>query len=286
MAKTDSFGRPYYETAEEYNQAHRQAKASGTYGQMQQEKKAYSHTVGQGTKKQYGKRNDSKVIATMGLGVGVMIMMAIVIMTSIADGGATPEQNWYEEEYVESDDNQFVQTGTDDVPLAEGFDTVTYEGNAYTIPMTYEEFVLLDVPLQMYPSSGEEIAAGDSETLDLEDEDGNYIGYIRIENETDEDMPRGKCMVKYISFSSDASITEDIADTPDVTFGNGLDMTCSYEELEAYMGTPTYSYTDDNDGNLYENYQWEYYGEDHSEYFSATFWNGMLSEISVMVDTY
>jgi len=288
MAKTDSFGRPYYETAEEYNQAHRQAKASGTYGQMQQEKRAYSHTVGHGTKKQYGKRNDGKVIATMGLGVGIIIIAIVTILTmSMVDGGATPEQNYYEEDELMLDDDNFVMTGVDDVPLAEGFDVISYEGVYYTIPMTYDEFCLLDVPLQVYPSGGQELSAGYFETLDLEDADGNIIGYIRIENETDEDIPRGECSIKQMMFSSDAAYDGDMSKAPDVTFANGLDMSCSYEDLELNMGIPTYKYMDEDDeGNIYEAYHWEYYGENHSEYFYVNFWNGVMTDVSVIVDTY
>lgn len=287
MAKTDSFGRPYYETAEEYNQAHRRAKASGSYGQMQQEKKAYHHTVGTGTKKRYGQKNTQKVVASMAIGIAAIICVTMTLMIiNVLDSGVRQEETWHEVETEQVFYDGFEQLGADDVPLAEGFDVVTYKAETYTTAMTYQEFIKVEVPLQVYPSPNEELYSGYSENLDLVDEDGQYLGFITIENETDDDLTRGECRIKQILFSNEAAYNE--ADTvPDVTFANGLDMTCTYEELEANLGVPTYKYTDeDAEGNIYESYHWEYYGASHSEYFCANFWNGVMTDVSVMVDMY
>lgn len=291
MAKTDSFGRPYYETAEEYNQAHRKARANGNYEQMQQAKTAYSHTTGRGAKKQYG-QNKQKSWKSSSAIIALCILIAavsyiVVLSIHIEDSIEPDNESWYEEEYIESDDANFEQIGVDNVPLEEGFDVVTYKGVSYDIPMLYEDFILLDVPLSVYPSSSEELYAGDWNNLDMEDDEGNIIGYIRIANDTDEDMPLGKCSIDYILFSSEAAFSGDMNDAPEVTFANGLDMTCGYEDLEAYMGIPTYKYTDeDSEGNLYESYQWEYSGEASFDCFTATFWNGIITDISITVDEY
>lgn len=181
------------------------------------------------------------------------------------------------EVYNDSDEYEvYSETlGDGDVPLVDGFDTFTLNGITYSVPMTYNEFLQMGYTIE----EGYENYIVEPETYEsliINGDDGYMIGMIRVSNDTNVVLPLEECVIDYIRLDNDAAYYEDKVPL-DLTFGNGLTMNSSYEEVEAFMGAPTYVYIDDE--TEYENYTWYYYGETEYQSFDIYFSEGVISEI-------
>ncbi len=181
------------------------------------------------------------------------------------------------EEYDDGDEYEgYSETlGDGDVPLAEGFDTFTLNGITYSVPMTYNEFLQMGYTIE----EGYEnyiLEADTYENLIINGDNGYMIGMIRVSNDSNVVLPLEECVVDYIRLDNDAAYYDDV-EPLDLTFGNGLTVNSSYEEVEAFMGEPTYLYIDEE--TEYENYTWYYYGENEYQSFDIYFSEGVISEI-------
>lgn len=294
MAKYDEFGRPIYETAEEYNKARKAQSQSRTYESPEGD--SYQHNTYKQTRKyekaaeQYKKQNGAskgKKLVLILVGVILVTQIAVVFMLFRTTSGIYDmyEENWYEEDWVDPDDGnngghgEYV--GDDEVPLPENFNTFSYNGVTYTLPTTYQEIAKMGFTLEEEYDVSYTLPAEYEELLNLNDEDGDSAGMIRINNNTDEELPLEQCIVDYFYLGNDAAYSED-EKVPNLVFGDNLTFESSYEDLEAYFGLPYYHYQDhEEEGYYYDNYEWAYYGEDEIHFVSITFWNGIISDISI-----
>ena len=119
------------------------------------------------------------------------------------------------------------------------------------------------------------------ELVFLLDDDGYTEALIGLSNYSGEDLPLKDCTVHY--FYIENPVAYDIeGEVPDFSFGNGLTFESSYEDFEAYLGTPYYRYVDYSEEDYaYESYEWAYYGDEEIHYVSITVWNGVISEINI-----
>ena len=168
--------------------------------------------------------------------------------------------------------------GDGDVPLAEGYDSFTLKGVAYSVPMTYEQFCQMGYTIE----DGYEnfILEPDTyENMIINGDDGYMVGMIRVSNDTNVVLSLEECTVDYIRLDNEAAYYEDEPEL-ELTFGNGaLNIHSSYAEVEAFMGQPTYLYIDEESG--YENYTWYYYGEEEYQSFDIYFQDGVITEICI-----
>ena len=109
MAKLDDFGRPIYETAEEYNRAHKGGVCPRPYDNSQK------HATVATSKK-------AKPMV-IGIAVFFLVLNTFIIVSVFSSLGFNDfEINQdYAEEWVDPDEGYYI--GTDEYPLPEGFDT-------------------------------------------------------------------------------------------------------------------------------------------------------------------
>ena len=243
MAKYDDFGRPIYETAEEYNKAHKGGVCPRTYdspvGENYQQNKRKETHHNQSAAQRHANQTGAKKAKSMVIGIVVffMVLNAIIIfyMFSMPDG-VSEDSNIFNEEWLMPDDEGYGEhIGDNTTPLPEGFETFTYNGQTYTLPESYEELV---------------------DEGFMEDGYGFYI---------------------------DNPMLYDEAETvPDFVFGDGFTFKSTYEDLEAYFGTPYYHYEDHSEpGYYYDSYEWCYDGDYESHYVSVTFLEGVISDVVI-----
>lgn len=293
MAKYDDFGRPIYETAEEYNKAKKSAGSSRTYESPEGD--TYQHNTMKETKRyqsaaqRYSERSSSKKAKKMVLGLAVFfIVLNVVVIFTMFNmvGGIYDDYQDYEESWVDfdddGDDGHGEYLGDDQTPLPEGFETFSYNSQTYTLPTSYQEISQMGFTLEedydindLFPTEYEELIAF------VDDEDGYTSAMIRINNYTGDDIPLGECMVDYFYIENPAAFDK-AEPVPDFVFGDGLTFESSYEELEAYFGVPYYHYEDHSEeGYYYDSYEWAYYGEEEIHFVSITFWNGVIDNVGI-----
>lgn len=192
------------------------------------------------------------------------------------------EENWNDAGKIEEElEPDIVEDypGVDDVYLPEGFETFTYNGVVYSVPMSYVDFQKMGYMLEE-EYQGYVFEPQTYESMGFYDEEGNEIGEIRISNDTDQRLALEEGIVDYIYFDNPASyITDGSVSNIDLTFGNGFDMNTSYEELEEWLGVPYYVYTDTSDGTEYTSYEWTYYGEDKYQRIIVNYLDGVITNI-------
>lgn len=294
MAKLDANGRPIYETADEYNKAHGTGSARHTYDSPEGDN--YKHNTYKQTQS-YQKaaekqkpssvaKNTKKIIlifvfVLIGINVGVVFSAFNVMRStynSVYDNFMDFEEEWIT---FEEDEGYGEYLGDGSTPLVEGFNTFSYEGQTITLPTTYQEISKLGFTLEEGYDEDYEIEPECYEHVYLNNEDGYIQVMIRVYNPTDEDLPIRQCVVDYFFVNNDAAYNEN-GDVVDFVFGDGLTLESSYEQLEAYFGTPYYHYFDHSEESYYyDSYEWSYYGEDEIEYVSVTFWNGIISDVGI-----
>ena len=288
MAKLDDFGRPIYETAEEYNRAHKGGVCPRPYddpnGSNYKDSSAkwgkkfstaaQNHATVAGSKKL---KRTVAVVVIFFIFINVFVIGSILYSLGIMESEVT--HNYHEEEWVDEGYGEYLGTGEN--PLPEGFSTFYFNGNEYTLPTTYneiKELELIDSYVEeyydMFPSDYEEVVA-------LMDEDGYHYGDIIIMNHTEGEIPVGDCIVNYIYLFNPAQfegLTADIA----FEFADGLTFDSSYEELEAYFGTPYYVYEDYyEDGYYYDHYEWAYYGDEEMHFVTLTYCDDVILDIAI-----
>lgn len=298
MAKYDDFGRPIYETAEEYNKAKKTGSLSRTYDSPEGD--AYRHNKmkemyrNQSAAERHAKSTGAKKAKSMviGLAVFLVVLNVVVIFTMFNSMRGTYNEVYqeFEDSWIDFDDGDgggyYEYIGSDEYPLPEGFETFSYNGQHYTLPTTFEEIDKMGFSLEseydeydMFPSEYEEL-------LSLSDEDGFSYAMVRISNDTGEEIPIEECMVDYFNIENPAAFDEEET-VPDFVFGDGLTMESSYEELEAYFGVPYYHYEDHSEEEcLFDSYEWAYYGEDEMHYVCINFYNGVISDVSIEKKVY
>ena len=245
MAQYDDFGRPIYETAEEYNKAHKGGVCPRTYDSPEGDN--YQHNTMKKTKRyqsaaqRYAERNGSKKAKKMVLGLAVFfIVLNVVVIFSMFKmvGGVYDDYQDYDESWVDPDGEEHgygPYVGDDTTPLPEGFETFSYNGQTYTLPTSYQEILQMGFTLEedydindLFPTEYEELIAFE------EDEDGFTSAMVRINNYTGEEIPLGKCMVDYFYIENPAAFDK-VEPVPAFVFGDGLTFESSYKEIEAYF---------------------------------------------------
>ena len=283
MAKYDEFGRPIYETAEEYNRAHKTGNTSRTYDSP--EGNAYKHNPKKNIhiNKNYRVQNTSRTGAKRSNSVIVILaisMIACVFGVLIAFNTVRSSVGEIYE-VVPEDEAEAIVDVDDTTPLPDGFENFSYNGKNYCLPTTMAEINTMGFYSAGEYEAGDMIPTDFEDTLVLNDEDGLMAAMVRIINYTGEEIPLEECQVVYFYITNRASYDEE-TEIPDFVFGDGLTFESSYEEVEAYLGVPTSHYEDHTDSNYYyDSYQWEYYGEEEIQFVYITFWNGMISDIEM-----
>lgn len=278
MQKYDDFGRPIYETAEEYNRAHR------TGGRVYTHESLESNARKQTASQRYATRQTSKNAKPMVVGLVAFFMAMIFVITiSIFNmaGGI------YEEAYREPDDPYGEEVGiidenlsTPDTPLPTGYENIIYNDVWFTLPTTCKEMATLGYEIESYELT--DIVPPDFwENVGLWDENGYMVAMISISNKTGEDISVGECIVEYFYIHNPKAYDKG-EESPNFVFGEGYTFESTYEELESYFGTPHYHYGDYTDEEfLYDSYEWTYYGEEENQRVIVNFVNGVISDVSI-----
>lgn len=284
--KYDDFGRPIYETAEEYNRAKKTGGYSRTYESPEGD--AYKHNPiremnrNQTAAQRHATRQGSKKVKPILIGLAffliLMIMVTVYSMFSIVGG-------IYEESYSDYDTWEYEEYeeywGDASTPLPDGFETFVYDAQVFSLPMTFEEVLSMGFSVEVEYDETDLVPSGYSEFVDLVDSDGNIYAMISVDNNTEEEIPLGKCVVGYFNISN-PYIYYDEYDAPTFSFGTSLNFYSSYEEIEVYLGEPYYSYSDHSEEDCYyDSYEWEYYGDNETHHVNITFWNGEISDVSI-----
>lgn len=288
MAKLDDFGRPIYETAEEYNQAHRGGVCPRTYdssyGDTHEHKTVNIHQQNQSAAQRHatvqGSKNAKKAILIV---TGFIILFNIGIIFSIfhslgviEDSYADYEESWPDRGVVDSGEIY----GDSDTPLPEGFETFTYNGMICTLPMSFEEILDTGLTLEgydesvLFPRNCEEYV-----TLD----DGETIGIVQlyVDNYTDEDIPMGKARVVSVLVENPNAYDKTVP-VPAFEFGRGLTLESTIDELELYFGEPSYHYYEiyESDECL-DQYEWYYYDGNGTQYVRVQFLDGVIENVQI-----
>ena len=297
MANYDDFGRPIYETAEEYNKARKTGGMQPTYESPEGD--AYKHVTmkeryrNESAATRYANHTNSKKAKSLIIGVVAFILaMNIVIIFSMVrmvkgtyeEGNLDFDEIWVDVDDDNDNDNdegygEYLREDT--IPLPEGFEIFSYNGQMYSLPTSYEDISQMGFVLEDEYDENDTFPEGFEELLTLYSEDRRMTAMIRINNYYETEIPLGKCQVDYFYIENPVAFYED-EKVPDLVFGDGLTLESTYEELVDYYGIPYYHYTDHSEeGYFYDSYEWSYYGEDEIQYVSITFWNDVISSVSL-----
>lgn len=296
MTKYDDFGRPIYETAEDYNKAHKGGVCPRTYDSPEGEN--YQHNTGDAINRyksvahrhatRQGSKNAKKIIMIIvvfiiAVNIGIVFAMFQMVGESFGEGFGSFEEEWIDEDVAETE----KYLGDADVPLPEGFEKFKYNGYPCTLPATFEDIWDMKLRIVDYDVMNEVFYGGYEEMLDIYDDySGSYIGTIRVSNPSSESLPMMECTVDYF-YIYNLAVDNDAEMIPNFKFCDGLTFESSYEDVEAYLGTPYYYYAEEyEDGEYYEFYDWVYYGEDEIHCVSISFWNNEMSSISIEKKAY
>ncbi len=190
------------------------------------------------------------------------------------------DENWEKDTQKKTEENEVFEDypGTDTVPLVDGFANFTHKGVAYTVPMSYDDFLRMGYVLE----AGYEnyvIEAERYECVSFYDAEGTELGSVRISNDTEKQLALEACVIDYIYFDNRGSYI-DGEEHIDLVFGKKFDVFTSYEELEDWLGTPYYIQVDTSDGSEYKSYEWTYYGEDKYQSIVVNYLDGVITDIS------
>lgn len=280
MAKYDDFGRPIYETAEEYNRAH---KRGGSYLYNTVEEQPKQRTATQRHAMRAGSRKAKKLIVSLiAFVVAIWIGIVLVVFHTVGGfSGVAYEYNVEDWLQFENDNGYEEYIGGKSTPLPEGFETFIYNGESIALPTTFDEFSSMNFVIDTEYDEDDCVPSEFGEFIDLADADGNVFAMISVDNYTEDEIPLGKCTIDYFSISN-PYIYDDSEEVLDFVFGDGLTFESTYEEVEAYLGVPYYHYEDHSEeGFYYDSYEWTYYGDYETHYVSITFMNEEILDISI-----
>ena len=289
--KYDDFGRPIYETAEEYNRAHRTAGSSHTYESPEGD--AYKHNLiremnrNQTAAQRHANRQGSKKAQNLILGLVVFAIAInlVIVFTMLHSVGLFSNGSYenYAEDWIEIEENEDYgeYLGDCSTPLPEGFETFTYEGQFFELPTTFDEVLNMGYVMEVEYDEETLVPSGYNEFADLVDASGKIFAMISVDNYTDDEIPLGKCTVEYFSISN-PYLYDETQEAPEFEFCNGLTFESTYEDLEACLGVPYYHYEDHSEeGYYYDSYEWTYYGDYETHHVNIIFWNGEISDVSI-----
>ena len=294
MAKLDEFGRQIYETAEEYNKAHKGGVCPRTYDSP--DGSNYQHNTTNGAKRyqsmaqrqatQTASQNAKKIILAIAVFIIALHVGIIVTMITMTTGSFGEIYQEFEEDFRDYED--VIVDYDESTPLPEEFDEFYYNGVDYSLPTDYEQIEKMGFFTEGY--SGSDLIMPDyEEMLGLSDADGYLSAWVRINNDNDVEIPIGKCMVDYFQIYNLAAHYS-YEETPDFSFGDGLTFDSSYDDVEFYFGVPyDYYEIESDDGECYEYYQWIYYqtaDEDSDEldevhYVQICFFNDVMESVTI-----
>lgn len=295
MAKLDDFGRPIYETAEEYNKAHKGGVCPRPYdsptGENYQQGTSKTKSSYQSVAQKYATVQGSRKATKMVIAIGLMILVlnVVVILSMFGNIVSDSGVNYYEEEVYSFDEH----LGDTTTPLTEGFELFSYNGQYYRIPTNYWKISQMGFVSDLY-SENDTFPAGYEELIDLYDEDGCMRAMIRINNNTEQEIPLGECMVDYMYIENPTMFYE-TAIMPDFKFGDGLTFESSYEEAEDYFGVPYWHYREySKEGDCFDIYQWQYFPkeagileiQDDIEFVEIKFVNNVIESVSIEKKAY
>lgn len=291
MPQYDDFGRPIYETAEEYNKANKAKRATYAYtnqdGDVYQSSTVTPKKTRQTATQRHAMREGSKKAKSLIVGL-IVLAIAInigIVFTMLKMTGVFSDSNFEEdiEDWIsfEDDEGYGEYLGDDTMPLPETFESFSYNGQIITLPTTFDDLSDMNFVIDTEYDKTDLVPSGYYELVDLIDEDGNVFGYVSVDNYTEDEIPLGKCTIDYFSIQNPAAYDYE-EDIPSFEFGNGLTFESTYEDLEAYFGIPYYHYEDHSEEECYyDSYEWQYCGEYETHFVTVTFWNGEISDISI-----
>ena len=284
MAKLDEFGRPIYETAEEYNKAHRGGVCPRPYDTS--EGSTYKKAT---AAQRYATVKQSKNLKSVviGLGIGVVLINALIIF-SMFNMSMDSEfgESVYETELVGTEvlfEDGFYDEylGTGEEPLPEGFDTFFLNVRLCSLPTTLNKIIDLGFHMEEFNAENEMVPSGWEEIVELyDDETGAVQVTVRVSNQTDYDIPMYSCTVDYFSITNIAAYNS-WYDIPYFKFGDTLNFESTYDELEVYFGIPYYHSEYYSEGYEYDHYEWAYYGAEDIQVVAVTFVDDLMLEVSI-----
>lgn len=293
MAKLDDFGRPIYETAEEYNKAHKGGVCPRPYDSPEGEN--YQHNTGNATKSYktvaqkhatvQGSKKAMKtviaiVIAILSLNIGVIFSL----LGNVVDEEFIQQGEMVQTEEVIQNYDEFLSDAS--TPLPVGYEMFYYDGEFYKLPMKCEDVAQMGFVTDAY-SLDESIPSGYGEIITLYDEENGMQVEVRFSNNTEDDIQFAKCTVDFFLIEN-PTIYDVYADIPDFFFGTAeLSFESSYEEIEEYLGDPHWHYHEGTDEYTYDIYQWMYYpdgentSEEYIQFVEVKFFDGMIESVSI-----
>ena len=286
MAKLDDFGRPIYETAEEYNRAHKRGSArtyESTHGDTYQQSAINETYHKQSAAKRHATRENSKKSTSKIVLTLITILAAnIGVIGSFIGGIYEDSQVDYEEilpdrVLVESGENY----GTADTPLPVDFNQFSYDGVICNIPMTFDEVLDATGLYAYYDEEYESFESGAEDIVILYDTGDVEVMEVFVKNDTDEEIPLGECTIEYIWVDNPAAY-DIYEETPDFWFGQGIGMESTSYEFEEYLGKPyyyEYEYYDDGGSRVY--YEWRYTDGVEEHCVSAQFVDEVVVYITI-----
>lgn len=284
MAKFDDFGRPIYETAEEYNRAKKTGGYSRAYTKpeeaTEQQKTIKGIYQNKSATERHAMRSGSQKAKKLILGliavvVAINVSIALIVFNSV---GVFTEVEVGQFDDVDCDEEYL---GDDTTPLPEGFETFVYNGETISLPTTFEDLSNMKFVIDTEYQTTDTVSSGYSEMINLIDAEENDYAMISVDNYTEEEIPLGKCEVDYFCISNPA-VFDDTAEVPEFMFVNGLTFESTYEDLEATFGIPYHHYEDHSEeGYYYDSYEWQYCGAYETHYVTVAFWNDVISDISI-----
>lgn len=264
MKKYDDFGRPIYETAEEYNQAHKRGSAR-TYGSADGD--TYQHkTINETYHKQSAAQKHAMVQKSNSAKKAILIVTGFIILFNLGivfaifNSLGMVDDSFMQEEVLQ--DRVVIESGehygTMDTPLPVGFDRFSYNGAICNIPLTFDEVLDATGLYAYYDESYDSIASDCEDIIILYDTGDVEVMQVLVKNDTDEEIPLGECTIDYIWVDNPAAF-DIYEETPDFWFGQGISMESTSFEFEEYLGKPyyyEYEYYDDGGSRVY--YEWRY----------------------------
>ena len=267
MAKYDDFGRPIYETAEEYNQAHRGGVCPRTYdssyGDRREHKTVNGHQQNQSAAQRHatvqGSKNAKSIIVAILVG---FVLLNLGVIVSIFHSLGMVEDSYVDYEEESWPDRVVIDSGESyggtEAILPVGFDRFSYNGVIFNIPMTFDEVLDGTGIYTYYDEEYDSISSGSADLIILYDTGDVEVMQVLVKNNTDEDIPIGECIVEYISVVNPAAY-DSYEETPDFWFGQGIGMESTSFDFETYLGKPYYhEYEYYDDGGSREYYEWRY----------------------------
>ena len=185
MTKYDEFGRPIYETAEEYNKAHKKGNSSRTYDSPEGD--AYKHKpmkttyhsqrmVRRNTNSKGVKKSKLLIIGIAVYFIAMIVFLSFNMVRRSVDSSyeVIPENVGDVIVNVGDESGEFL--GDDTTPLSEGFETFSYNEQTYSLPTTMEEIEKMGFTLEEEYDETYMIPMEYEENLILNDEDHSEEG--------------------------------------------------------------------------------------------------------------